>query len=92
MTTPDPVTVTRELIRDLHPIGTALVDCASRLAAIKELLPARGELVDEFRELVTTLAWVEATYRNADEALLHAYTLLEHGNRVPNPKPLNGHT
>lgn len=87
--TPDPVQVTRELIRDMHPISTALIDCASRLAYIKDLLPPRGELPEEFRELVTTLAWIERVYNDANDRLLDAYTLLEHHQRVPNPIPLD---
>jgi hypothetical protein len=79
-----------QLSLQMHPIGTALTDCASRLAYIRELLPQRGELVEEFRELVTTLAWIERTYRDADEALTKVAYELQHAQDVPHPLPLNG--
>lgn len=85
----DPVTVLRETIRDMAPMGTALIECAARLAYMRELLPQRGDLVEEFKELVTTLAWIETTYRDADERIVQAYALLEHAQRVPNPLPLS---
>lgn len=90
MTSP-PSQAIREAIRDLAPIGTALVDAAARLAYMRELMPPRGDLSEEFRELVVTLAWLERVYRDADEKLVQAYALTEHHERVPNPLPLNGH-
>jgi hypothetical protein len=85
-----PTRTIQNAVLAMHPIGTALTDAASRLAYIRELLPARGELVEEFRELVTTLAWIERTYRDADEALAAAAYALQHAQDVPNPQPLNG--
>ena len=79
-----------ETIRDLAPIGTALTDAAARLAYMRRLMPQGPcELTEEFKELETTLAWIERTYRDADERLLDAYRLLEHAERVPNPQPLS---
>jgi len=91
VTTGTPSTVVRELVRDLAPIGTALVDAAARLSYMRELMPPRGDLAEEFKELVTTLAWLERVYRDADEKLVQTYALMEHNERVPNPLPLNGH-
>ena len=88
MTTP-PSRTLAETIRDLAPIGTALIDAAARLAYMRDLMPPRGDLAAEFRELVTTLAWIERAYRDADERLLNAYRLLEHAERVPHPQPLS---
>jgi hypothetical protein len=95
--TPQPASHTlRETIRDLAPIGTALINAAAHLAEMRDQLPPRGPLTEEFRELVACLAYIERTYRNADEALLVAYTQLEHQERVPRPlalaRQLNGHT
>lgn len=80
--------IAAELCRDLHPIGTALTDCAERLAYMRDLLPPKGELTEEFKELVTTLAWIERTYRDADEKLAAAAFLIQHAENVPNPLPL----
>lgn len=91
MTSP-PSHALRETIRDLAPIGTALIDAAARLSYMRDLMPPRGELAEEFRELVVTLAWLERVYRDADEKLVQAYALLEHHERVPNPLPINGHS
>lgn len=65
----------------LHPIGSALADCATLLADIRDELPKRGRLVDLYLALVETLAMVEHSYRNADEALTQAYVTLEHAER-----------
>ena len=73
---------------DLHPIGSRLTDCAAHLAYMRDLLPARGELVDEFRALVQHLVWIENAYHAADEKLTQAAYLIDHHQRVPNPRPL----
>lgn len=73
---------------DLHLVGERLIDCAAHLSTMRELLPPRGELVDEFKALVQHLAWIENAYNAADERLVQAAWLVDHEHRVPEPLPL----
>lgn len=75
MTTPS--RIISQATHNLAPIGTALTNCAAHLAYMKELLPQRGELVEEHAALETAIAWIINTYHDADEALLAAYEELE---------------
>lgn len=80
--------------RTLHPIGHALTDAATILHDMRDQLPPRGPLTDLYLDLVQTLTHVEATYHDANDALLAAYHELEHAERAKRegwtPRPLNG--
>jgi hypothetical protein len=54
---------------DLHPVGNALDQINSHLAYIRELLPKRGELVDEFNDLTAAHAYAQQAYTQADNTL-----------------------
>lgn len=84
----DLATIAAELARDLHPIGGALIDTATHLAELSDLLPPRGDCRAEFNQLVTVLAYVETLYRIADGRLTDTAYLLQHAQDVPEPLPL----
>lgn len=89
MTDPlDLATIAAELSRDLHPLGGALIDAATHLAELSDLLPARGDARAEFGELVKVIAYINQLYRLADERLLETAFLLQHARDVPNPLPM----
>lgn len=87
--TPESRTLT-QTIHHLAPIGLALVDAASHLAYMHELLPKRGELNYEFEQLVQIIARIDQRYEAANEALLAAVMQIEHDKLVPTPLPLRG--
>lgn len=85
---PNPALITAQLCRDLGPLGGALIDAATHLADMNDLIAIRGDARHEYNELVKVLAYVERAYRDADEKLAAAAFLLQHAEDVPSPLPL----
>lgn len=77
-----------QCIHALAPIGASLIDCATHLAGMHELLPQRGELNLESARLVAIIARIDQRYNDANDALIAAITRLEHDRLVPTPQPL----
>lgn len=80
--------IAAQLALQMHPIGTALIACATHLALLNEITPARGEQRDLLNDLGKALAYIHDTYRDADERLAEAALVIDHERLVPNPLPL----
>lgn len=89
MTQHDLPRIAAELSLDLHPLGRALIDCATHLADMSDVLPPRGDARHEYDELVAIIAYITELYRNADERLTQTAFLLQHAADVPHPLPLS---
>jgi hypothetical protein len=89
MPEPDLARIAAQLALDLHPIGSALTDCATHLSDLSEYIPARGEARVEYDQLVAIITYAGTLWNLADERLTETAFLLQHATDVPNPLPLN---